>query len=62
MNIRASFRTITAGAVLTISVLGTSTHAIASAAPQGSGTKITAAVTAVTADDGTDGSDPWPRP
>lgn len=62
MNIRASFRTITAGAVLTISVLGMSTHAIASAAPQGNGTKIAVAVSTAPIHGATDGSDPWPKP
>jgi hypothetical protein len=62
MTIRASFLALTAGAVLTISGLGLNAQSI-SAAPANTGAKITLShASAVTADDGTDGNDPWPKP
>jgi hypothetical protein len=61
MKIRSSFLTLVAGTVLSISTLGISVHSI-TAAPSNGSAKITAAHQFAITDDGTDGSDPWPKP
>jgi hypothetical protein len=60
MKIRASFLTLTAGVVLTISGLGVSAHSTTSALGK-SGAMITDAHSVAVTSDG-DGNDPWPKP
>jgi hypothetical protein len=62
MKIRASFLTLTTGALLTISGLGLNAQSLA-ASGSNTGAKITHSyASTATFHDGTDGNDPWPKP